>query len=55
VIRILVQQFSGIGTKHGYVRSFQFKVTKKIEENLALDILMEWLQTNRLLIESEHK
>lgn len=55
MIRILVQYFEGKNTKENYIASYQFRVTERIEDELALDILLDWLRTSKILIESEHK
>ena len=55
MIRILVQCFSGENVHEGYEKSYQFRVTDKVTDDLALDILMDWLRTSRILIESEHR
>jgi len=51
----LLQQFDGKSPSTDYLRSFQFKVADRIDEDLAIDMLLDWLGSSRILEESKHK
>ncbi len=55
MIRILVQQWEGRTAKSGYIRSYQFSAADRIEDDLALEMLLDWLRTSKILVESKHK